>query len=480
MKLLLRIFVFVIGLMLMGCSSGSESYETTLETEKTSRFTPRANIPELYLDNPLMCAQNDLIDNGSELDVVNGITGSDLHLWILKETAKELSYSDFKQFISHNSAANTLADNIWIWFEDDSGLILTRDIDLIFYFATPYGFPNQTMCGYAIKTDKEEYDYTQIINTTVKGYPQGQYKIGVDIPAGEYVLYPHQYNGNGYYCISSDANGKNIVDNDFFTGHSIITVYDGDYLELSGCVSYDIHMTPRRSPSPSGYIKSGVYIGGVDIPAGEYRLTSNEGKNGYYCIYSDSRKNNILSNDNFNGSRYINISNGDYLLLANSNIFVGEDFSPNSLEGEYYIGQDMSPGVYTIIPTNLYPGIYVMSTTNFMFRSSPNKVIVELKDGDYLLTDNCVCIPIGEPDYQTCQKPYTLKNGEWLVGHHLPAGTYTISVIGSYRLSPNGFYSVRDSVGSTAPDSISFTEDFEITLIDGQVLYLENAQLTVN
>ena len=37
---------------------------------------------------------------------------------------------------------------------------------------------------------------------------------------------------------------------------------------------------------------------------------------GYYCIYSSSRQDNIISNDNFDGQRYVTVSDGQYLLLS--------------------------------------------------------------------------------------------------------------------------------------------------------------------
>ena len=53
-------------------------------------------------------------------------------------------------------------------------------------------------------------------------YPVGQYKVGTDMPVGEYILFAS--GGKGYFCVSSDSNAKDILFNDNFEYNSIITV----------------------------------------------------------------------------------------------------------------------------------------------------------------------------------------------------------------------------------------------------------------
>ena len=66
----------------------------------------------------------------------------------------------------------------------------------------------------------------------MKTYEEGGYRVGRDFDAGEYVLLCIS-SMPAYFSISTDANGRDIVANDNFATNSIITVYDGDYLELS-------------------------------------------------------------------------------------------------------------------------------------------------------------------------------------------------------------------------------------------------------
>lgn len=143
-------------------------------------------------------------------------------------------------------------------------------------------------------------------------YYEGQYKVGVDIPAGEYMVVAGDY--GGYFSVTSDANGNDILFNDNFDSNSIITIYENEYLELSRCFAlpvdefYDYYTVNTDN--------DGVMLKvGLDIPAGEYKIDAANGS-GYFCIYGDSRHDDIISNDNFNGTRYITVNEGEYLLLS--------------------------------------------------------------------------------------------------------------------------------------------------------------------
>ncbi len=66
-------------------------------------------------------------------------------------------------------------------------------------------------------------------------YSEGTYKIGSDMPAGEYKLTPTSSLG-GYYAVLSDSTGEdNIITNDNFENQTYVTVSEGQYLELSRC-----------------------------------------------------------------------------------------------------------------------------------------------------------------------------------------------------------------------------------------------------
>ncbi len=157
-------------------------------------------------------------------------------------------------------------------------------------------------------------------------YTVGQYKVGVDIPAGEYFLFA--VNGTGYFCVSSDSNQDDIIQNDNFDYNSIITVQDGTYFELVRCEAIPLNEVSNNDIDVSG---SGFFKIGLHIPSGEYKLEADAGETGYYCIYNDSTQEEIVSNNNFETSQYVTVNDGQYLELVRCKITP----TPQKLEKTY-------------------------------------------------------------------------------------------------------------------------------------------------
>ena len=152
----------------------------------------------------------------------------------------------------------------------------------------------------------------------MRTYDEGQYKVGKDFVEGEYVLL-NVSDYSGYFSISSDANGRNIIANGLFDVNSIITVYDGDYLELSRCVA--INATDFYSSYTIKTEHDGTMLKvGYDILPGEYKLIAASGTSGYYCIYNDSRQTKIIDNNLFKNSAWVTVYAGQYLVLTRCHI----------------------------------------------------------------------------------------------------------------------------------------------------------------
>lgn len=151
--------------------------------------------------------------------------------------------------------------------------------------------------------------------TQVQTYEEGQYKVGVDIPAGSYIVYS-KLNTLSYYEITADANGNNIIENENFKNQHYVNISDGQYFSFTN--GYVVPVSSIRPYNPSnGQYDEGQYKVGYDIPAGEYKVTHKDGFRGYYAITSTPGDNDIIANDNFNGDCYVNITNGQYLYLNN-------------------------------------------------------------------------------------------------------------------------------------------------------------------
>ncbi len=142
----------------------------------------------------------------------------------------------------------------------------------------------------------------------------GTYKIGTDLPAGEYLFIADSMS---YIEIASDSTGsfESIIANDTVTGHRYITVKDGEYLKLQGGKAYAVADAPSVVPA-DGLYKDGMYKVGTDIPAGEYKVVVTSSM-GYIEVSSGSRGtfDQIITNDVPTADTYITVSDGQYLTL---------------------------------------------------------------------------------------------------------------------------------------------------------------------
>lgn len=149
----------------------------------------------------------------------------------------------------------------------------------------------------------------------------GTYKIGTDLPAGEYLFFAK---GMGYIEVASDSTGslESIISNDNVKGHRYITVNDGEYLKIRSGEAYAVADAPSVVPE-DGIYTDGTYIAGKDIPAGEYKVTLNSSIGmGYIEVSSDSRGtfDSIITNDNLMEDSYIIVEDGQYLKLSGAEI----------------------------------------------------------------------------------------------------------------------------------------------------------------
>ncbi|MHB9150157.1 MAG: hypothetical protein ACYC33_08800 [Thermoleophilia bacterium] len=153
------------------------------------------------------------------------------------------------------------------------------------------------------------------------GFDAGMYKVGADIPAGEYVLIAGA--GSAYFQITKDSSGtlESIVANDNFSNQSIVTLKDGQYI-----TSNDARLVPSAQAVPAelvdGRLPEGMYRVGFDLPAGEYKVIPDG--SGYFEIDSNSSHTleGIISNENFDTERYVTVKDGQYLKLSGASVVV--------------------------------------------------------------------------------------------------------------------------------------------------------------
>jgi hypothetical protein len=156
----------------------------------------------------------------------------------------------------------------------------------------------------------------------IKTYSPGMYKVGTEIPAGEYVLIPTK-SDTAYFEITKDSSGKSdsIIANDYFSGRSIVTVADGEYFNVAYSTVYKINEAPAVNKAAKE-LSDGMYRVGIDIPAGEYKIAPTDSSGGYYEISSDSthKFESIIGNGTVDNQQYLTIENGQYLKLQRTKI----------------------------------------------------------------------------------------------------------------------------------------------------------------
>lgn len=149
-------------------------------------------------------------------------------------------------------------------------------------------------------------------------YYAGMYKVGSDIPAGEYLVAAS--NGSGYFSINADSTGSfdSIIANGNFDTFVYVTVSNGQYFEVERAYFADASQYSPKGETSDGYYKEGMYRVGTDIPAGEYKAFATGSYDMYIEIASDSFHSidSIITNDNVSSSTYITVTNGQYLTVT--------------------------------------------------------------------------------------------------------------------------------------------------------------------
>lgn len=194
--------------------------------------------------------------------------------------------------ISSDENCKNILDN------DNFGSItyLTAYEDTYLYFARSVAIP---------------YSDELIFNPVKKGEITGTFKVGKDIPVGEYVLISE--NSNGYFAILSGTAESEILANDNFGYITYVKAVEGTCLTLRRCKILSYSARDVYNPVDNSYV-NGTYKVGKDLPAGRYKLSAIS--SGYYAIYN-TPQGKIVANKFFqSGSVYITVQEGQYITLS--------------------------------------------------------------------------------------------------------------------------------------------------------------------
>ena len=132
-----------------------------------------------------------------------------------------------------------------------------------------------------------------------------------------------EYVDSGYFAVTSDARGDDILFNDFGFTMCYVEVLDGEFFELDGALAYAYEEEFCKFMLEGMYALypecNATFIGGIDLPVGEYKVTKNDEKRSGYWAIIDWRH-DLISNDLFEKSSYVTVEEGDLLQLDGAHI----------------------------------------------------------------------------------------------------------------------------------------------------------------
>lgn len=162
---------------------------------------------------------------------------------------------------------------------------------------------------------KEKYD----IDATC--YEPGFYRIGQDMPEGEYMVLTLGILGNLRLASSEEMEDESILLNESFTYNTVVTVCTGEFLRLESAIAIPMGEWPAELVIRVPESGSAVLMVGYDIPEGEYILSpsrlESSGVYGEYTIFYSSRYDKTSSGTYVKEAVPITLEKGEYLWINN-------------------------------------------------------------------------------------------------------------------------------------------------------------------
>jgi hypothetical protein len=145
----------------------------------------------------------------------------------------------------------------------------------------------------------------------VTEYPQGLYKVGTDIPEGEYVVIRNPDAKSGYMRLSTDNAQHLLIKDSVFNNNTIITIKKGEYIQIT-----DSYAVPIDKATLKTYV-DGTFKIGTHLPAGNYQIDPIPGSKGYYYILDDNRSIPNSGRVELLDTSWVWVKEGQYLVLDN-------------------------------------------------------------------------------------------------------------------------------------------------------------------
>lgn len=144
------------------------------------------------------------------------------------------------------------------------------------------------------------------------------YKIGSDMPAGEYKLFALEKYAS--YDLTGDARGEEYIAYNSIETFAYVEVEEGQFLEISDAFAVPVEEV-EPAEAEDGKFGPGVYRIGIDIEPGEYKVTS-IGDYASYDISTDANLRDYVDYGSIEKSNYVEVRDGEYLELVEAELTV--------------------------------------------------------------------------------------------------------------------------------------------------------------
>lgn len=161
--------------------------------------------------------------------------------------------------------------------------------------------------------EENVYDLTHITDNLTY-YDEPSYSVGEVLKAGEYIAYSLSDIG-GMVLVAENRSADDFVIESFFQNSAIITIKDGQEIEVYDCILVAIDDVKDVDATQPGMYKVGYHL-----PAGAYTVTAMN-SNAEYAIFDDNSK--MIT---YEGVEYveessdIELKDGQYVLFENATL----------------------------------------------------------------------------------------------------------------------------------------------------------------
>ena len=173
----------------------------------------------------------------------------------------------------------------------------------------------------------ENGEYLKIFNgilTKVEDLPQrdflgyvmrdGMYKVGVDLPEGEYHIKSYKKGNTTYIYKDTRGSGEEV---EILENGVYVNLKKGEYIQIKNAILHSFENTLKDN-TKNGYYFNGMFKVGVDLKASKYLLKAIHPE-AYYKIIQEGEE---IIEEIFSDEIEINLSKNDYIVLKNAKMKV--------------------------------------------------------------------------------------------------------------------------------------------------------------